>query len=152
MKCFIFQKRSNLFLLSNVRVMVYHTLLSFFLGGGAAPTAYGSSWAKDWIWATAATYICHSCDNAKSLIYYVTVETTLVIFFFFPFWPPLWHVEVPRPGIKPMPSQWPKLQQWQCQILNPLGHQGTPFINLFLITPNKLEVPLGQNQYNLRDH
>ena len=27
------------------------------------------------------------------------------------------------PGIEPAPQQWPKLLQWQCQILNPLSHQ-----------------------------
>ena len=30
------------------------------------------------------------------------------------------HMEIPKPGIKPKP------QQWQCQILNPLCHHGTP--------------------------
>ena len=24
------------------------------------------------------------------------------------------HAEVPRPGIEPIPQQWPKLEQWQC--------------------------------------
>ena len=28
------------------------------------------------------------------------------------------HAEVPGPGIKPAPQQWPESQQWQCQILN----------------------------------
>ena len=41
-------------------------------------------------------------------------------FFFFFFWPCLQHVECPGPGIKNVP------QQWQCQVLNPLCHQGTP--------------------------
>ena len=36
------------------------------------------------------------------------------------FWPCPRHAESPGPGIKPMP------QQWQCQILNSLRHQGTP--------------------------
>ena len=36
------------------------------------------------------------------------------------------HVEVPGPGIKPMPQLYPEPQQWQCQSLNPLCHQGTP--------------------------
>ena len=38
----------------------------------------------------------------------------------------LWHVEIPDPGIKPMP------QQLQCQILNLLHHRRT----LFLYTPS----------------
>ena len=41
------------------------------------------------------------------------------------FWLCPWHVEVPRPGIKPTPQQHSELHQWQCQILNPLCHQGT---------------------------
>ena len=36
------------------------------------------------------------------------------------------HVEVPGPGIEPEPQQQPEPQQWQCWILNLLGHQGTP--------------------------
>ena len=37
-----------------------------------------------------------------------------------------WHVQVPRPGTEPTPQQWPKLLQWQHQILNLLCHKGTP--------------------------
>ena len=37
-----------------------------------------------------------------------------------------WHVEVPGPEIEPMPQQWPEPLRCQCQILNPLSHQGTP--------------------------
>ena len=60
---------------------------------------------------------------------------SLQTFFFFS-WLHLWPVYVPRPGIEPVPQQWPKTQwpepqQWQCQILNPLSHQGTP-ISTFL--------------------
>lgn len=32
-----------------------------------------------------------------------------VLFYGFLFWPPLWHVEIPGPGIKSKPQQW---QQW----------------------------------------
>ena len=39
------------------------------------------------------------------------------------------HVEVPGPGIKPVPQQQPKLLYWQCWILNPLCPKGTPFIS-----------------------
>lgn len=42
------------------------------------------------------------------------------------FWPSLWHVEIPRPGIEPTQQQWPKSQQWQCRTLSPLHHRGTP--------------------------
>ena len=36
------------------------------------------------------------------------------------------HVEVPRPGIQPVPQWWPEPQQWQHQVLNPLSHQKIP--------------------------
>ena len=42
--------------------------------------------------------------------------------FYFIFWLHLQHAEVHREE----PQQWPELQQWHCQILNPLCHQGTP--------------------------
>ena len=36
-----------------------------------------------------------------------------------------WHVEVPRPGIEPVPQQQLELQQWQYLILNLLHHKRT---------------------------
>ena len=48
------------------------------------------------------------------------------------FWPHLWHVELPGPGIKPTPKQQSKPQQWHHQILNLLNHQGTPRIFIIL--------------------
>ena len=36
------------------------------------------------------------------------------------------HVEVPWPVVEPEPQQWPETQQWQCWILSPLSHEGTP--------------------------
>lgn len=39
-------------------------------------------------------------------------------------WPHLWHVEVPRPGIKSEPQLWPTPKLWQHQILNALGQTG----------------------------
>jgi len=39
-------------------------------------------------------------------------------------WPCTWHVEVPGPGIEPLPVTKPL--QWQHQILNPLCHKRTP--------------------------
>ena len=35
-------------------------------------------------------------------------------------------MEIPGPGIEPTPQQPPQQLQWQCPILNLLGHQGTP--------------------------
>ena len=51
--------------------------------------------------------------------------------FVFHFRPLSQHVAVPRPGIKPVPQQWPEPQQRQHQILNPLNHQGTPIQEYF---------------------
>ena len=48
-------------------------------------------------------------------------------------WPCPRHAEVPGPGIKPTPQQWLEPQQWQCQIPNPLNHQGTPCFKFVLI-------------------
>lgn len=36
---------------------------------------------------------------------------------FFLFWLRLQHMEIVGPGIEPITQQWPKLLQWQCQIL-----------------------------------
>ena len=45
--------------------------------------------------------------------------------FLFFFWPHLRHVEVPSPGIKPLPKQRPKMLRRQCWILILLYHKGT---------------------------
>lgn len=55
--------------------------------------------------------------------------------FVFSVWLQLWHADIPGPGFEPLP------QPWQCQILHPLGHQGTPTF-LFLLCG--LEVTAGQ--------
>ena len=45
---------------------------------------------------------------------------------FYFFWLYLWHVDAPRPGIKPAPEQQPEPMQWQHQILYPLCRKRTP--------------------------
>ena len=35
-------------------------------------------------------------------------------------------MEVPGPGIEPVPQQWHRLPQWQCLTLNLLHHKGIP--------------------------
>ena len=45
------------------------------------------------------------------------------------FWLCPWYAEVPKPGIKPAP------QQWQCQILNLLSHEGSPVASFFMASP-----------------
>ena len=44
------------------------------------------------------------------------------------FWPHLWHVEVPGPGMKPEPQLQPTPQLQQCQIFNLLCHRGLLYI------------------------
>ena len=51
----------------------------------------------------------------------------LFIYLFIIFWPCLWHVEVPRPEIKPMPQQWPEPVQWQCWNLKSLSCKRTSY-------------------------
>ena len=41
-----------------------------------------------------------------------------------------------RTGIKSVPWEPPEPQHWQCQILNPLGHQGTPGVYILVIGTN----------------
>ena len=48
----------------------------------------------------------------------------LLDFIFVYVWLYPWHTKVPRPGVELT------LQQWQCWILNPLCHQGTPKVNV----------------------
>ena len=62
----------------------------------------------------------------SSLVCRITDFIWIILFFFFFFWSHPRHAEVPGPGIEPMP------QQGQHQILNPLSHQGTPGIILFV--------------------
>ena len=57
------------------------------------------------------------------------------IFSFVLFWLYTWHVEVPGPGIKPKPQQWPKPLQWQYWILNPIREPKrtpSPFVSLIV--------------------
>ena len=65
------------------------------------------------------------CENSvlSSQIFCKPKITFKVIYLFI--WLHLWHMEVPGPGIEPMPWQPFQLQQWQCWIVNLLSHQGT---------------------------
>ena len=47
------------------------------------------------------------------------------------FWPLPQYVEVPGPGIEPVPQQPHKPLWWQRQVLNSLCHKGTPYANSF---------------------
>ena len=60
-------------------------------------------WRRGWTWLV------------QHFILLVFVVVVVVVTWL---WPR--HAEAPRPGREPVP------QQWQCQILNPLSHQGTP--------------------------
>ena len=57
------------------------------------------------------------------VIWHTHTHTHTHIYTFF--WPHSQHVEVSVPGRELMPQQWPKLLQWQFQILNPLCHKRT---------------------------
>ena len=69
-------------------------------------------------------------------------------FLSFFFWLHLQHVDVPGPGIEPVPQQWPKSLQWQCWIPHPVCHKGTPTsvslsVILFIVTHRSLLFGLG---------
>ena len=73
----------------------------------------------------------------KIVGYKIDTQKSIVIFFFC-LCP--WHVEIPGPGIKTTPQQWPKPQQWQFQILNLLSHQGTPQLYFYILAMNHLQM------------
>ena len=52
------------------------------------------------------------------------------------------YLEVPRPGIKPVPQWWSEPCQWQCGILNPQSHMETPHGYLFYSMDYNLIVSL----------
>ena len=54
-----------------------------------------------------------------------------ICFPFLSFWPCLWHADIPKPGIKPVPQQPPEPQKWQLWILNSLCHKGAPCTYIF---------------------
>ena len=69
-------------------------------------------------------FLIHLCS-------YCWIIRVLCIFWKIVFWYNLFiwpcMCQFPGQGIKPMPQQWPKPLQWQCQmILNPLCHKRTP--------------------------
>ena len=54
----------------------------------------------------------------QALCLFPLVILKLFFFHFFLLWLNPWHMELPRPGIKPTVHQQPELLQKQCQILN----------------------------------
>ena len=68
----------------------------------------------------------------------------LILSLIYLFWPHPQHVEVPGPGIEPMPQQLPL--QWQCQILNLLCHKRTPLKIFDHIKTLKTGVPVVAHQ------
>ena len=54
------------------------------------------------------------------------------------FWLCLQHVEVSKPGNQNMPQQQPRPLQWQCWILNPLHHKGSPDFCVFDAAVNEI--------------
>ena len=154
-------RRIRLYLLKRVSQNLRRDL-SFL----AAPTAYGDSQARGWIWAAPAAMpqlwqclilnplSCAEDQTCASAAIQATAETMLdpqltvpqqelqtlpsflffwkkrfsIVFLFFYYYFCLHpqHAEVPRLGIGPMLLQQPESRQWQCWILNPQCHQGTP--------------------------
>ena len=90
------------------------SLLSFFFLFQAIPVAYGSSQARGWIGATAAS-LCQSHSSTRSKLY---------------LWP------TPQLGATPRSStHWERMlgieraSSWtMCQVLMPLSHSGTPLV------------------------
>ena len=61
--------------------------------------------------------------------WYMEMGPLVFYFILFYFMPCLSHVEVvPGPGIEPVSQQWPRLLQWQCQIVNLLRPNETPYL------------------------
>ena len=70
-----------------------------------------------------------SSVNFRSSLLIFLITYILLPFFF---WLYLRHVEVPRPGIEPIPQLPPVSQLWQCRIPNLLHHIGTSYFIAFL--------------------
>ena len=76
--------------------------------------------------ATHGALCPRKCLKASSKLgFHILNNKGLAFFFFFFFWWRSQQAEVLGPGIKPLPQQWPKPQQWQCQILNLMSYQRT---------------------------
>ena len=69
------------------------------------------------------------CLIIKCILFLLScaLPSSLLFHFYLFVWLHSQHVEVPVPEIEPAPWQWPEPLQWQCWILNPLHHQGTPY-------------------------
>ena len=86
------------------------------------------------LYAYICIYLCTSIlfqvlNKVIQLYTYIHVYLCISILFFFS--PQTQHVEVPGPGIKPVPQLQSKPQFQQCQILNQLSHKGTFHLFVF---------------------
>ena len=86
-------------------------------------------------WPSSEAFLEESEDTLK-----------LQLVFFFSFGCASWHVEVPRPGTYLAPQKPPEPLQWQCWIINPLDHKGTPSFNFFSFTPVSSIAKLGRQE------
>ena len=68
--------------------------------------------------------VCLGPERGVTLVHWQCPNTAHIGFCFF-FWLHPWHVKVPRPGIKPKPTEQPKSLQRPCWMLNPLHHKRT---------------------------
>ena len=78
------------------------------------------------------TVFCSGCTILTGVRWYLIV--VLFCFVCFLFCLQLWHIVVPRPGIKSKPSPQTVLQLWQCWILNPPLQQELLFVVLICIS------------------
>ena len=78
-------------------------------------------------------HVAITSGKMSSILYFLFLkEGHLSLSFFFRGGEVPWYMEVPGSGIKPIPQWQPEPQQWQCRILNPLSHWGTPWVPLIL--------------------
>ena len=99
--------------------------LIFFFLFRAAPVAYGSSWARGWIRAVAAS-LHHSYNNARSKR----------------------HLQ-PAPQLEVTPDPLTHILMDTCQVLNPLSHKRNSSSSDFNVSFSMISLPQDWNLYSL---
>ena len=89
--------------------------------------ATGNSVSQFWFWTQSYSWLCLQNINSESdpngASMWFKKNHSFIFFFFLA--APMRHAEVPGPGIKPEPHQWPKPQHWQRLIFNSPSHKRT---------------------------
>lgn len=78
------------------------------------------------------TYCIWPLGEIRNMGFGIKVEWFQILLRVFVFWAMPVTCRSSRPEIEPIPQQWPRPLQWQCQILILLGPQRTPQILLWL--------------------